>query len=109
MPRLSVRTWVHIIACLAALWLLTTMALPHDAGGWAYDSDCCHNRDCAPVQSAVMGWGGEGTTTPALWVRTIHGIGPITPQTSIRESKDSQHHACIREGRVVCYYAKPGG
>lgn len=109
MRRLKFSTWIKIIACLGALWLLSTIALPHEHAGMVYDKDCCHNQDCAPVIDAVMGWASEDKSLPVMWVRTIHGIAPVTAQTRILESKDARSHACIRYGAVVCYYQQPGG
>ncbi len=41
-------------------------------------------------------------------VTTSFGTKPVTPQTKIRESKDSRMHACIYQGALLCLYMPPG-
>lgn len=64
--------------------------LPASAHSW-YPQDCCHDQDCAVVQAA------ERLTSGELRVTTIHGIGLVRADTSIRPSPDSAMHACLRQ------------
>ena len=41
-------------------------------------------------------------------VTTSFGAKPLTPQTKIRESKDSRMHGCIYQGALLCLYMPPG-
>lgn len=93
--------------------LLLLSATAAAAHGW-YDAACCHDNDCAPVTKTEVaqpfvyaGVASLGAQTPALWVTTKHGRAMVPPNMIPKESKDSQPHACIREGRVVCYYLPP--
>lgn len=90
---------------LACLLLLTTSAVAHEApSGWKYDHDCCHDRDCAPVENLT--YLNDGT----MLARTKHGEGKVTSQTQRRPSGDTEYHACIMPStnHVICFYA-PGG
>ena len=100
---------------LALLLLIgaTGSVLAHSDGGMSYPPDCCHNLDCAPVEKAEMvapfvyaGATGGGTST--LWVTTKHGRAPVPPEMTPRQSQDHRSHACIRAGKVVCFFLPPG-
>ena len=98
---------------LAGIFLLlsTTVAFGH---GW-YDPECCHDQDCAPVTKtelvpgfAYAGIAGLGKPQPpTLWVTTRHGRAAVPQSLIPKQSKDNNAHACIREGKVICYYLPP--
>ena len=94
------------------LLLSTTVAWGHSDGAMSYPPECCHNLDCAPVDRAEMvapflyaGATGGGTST--LWVTTKHGRAPVPPEMTPRQSQDHRSHACIRAGKVVCFFVPP--
>ena len=70
------------------------------AHSW-YPPECCHDRDCAPTTKMTRLPGGSYLYT------TKFGEAEITPQTSIRESRDERVHACIREQKLVCIFFPP--
>ena len=92
---------------IVALALLITFALarPARSHSW-YDADCCSDRDCEPV-SAVAFVAGDSNSVPVMVVTTNFGTKPVTPETKIRESKDSRMHACIYLGKLICLYLPP--
>jgi hypothetical protein len=92
----------------AALVLLLAVAptAPSHAHGW-YDADCCSGHDCEPVQNVTY-VASDPTQPPVMIVTTSLGTKPKTPQTKIRDSKDSKMHACIYQERLICLYMPPG-
>lgn len=76
------------IAALACL-----LIIPHrsaTAHSW-YPHECCHDRDCAVVEATEFLKSGE------LRVTTVHGVGLVRDDTSIRASRDNSMHACLRQ------------
>lgn len=100
-----------IVYLILALILLAASGWPvfsHEApSGWHYDADCCSNQDCAPADAIEMLTLTAGER-PVMVVTTKFGKRPVTPQTKIRESKDSQTHACIYMNALICLYVAPG-
>jgi hypothetical protein len=78
-----------------------------------YPMACCHDQDCAPVEKTetvapfVYAGAATGNQTPALWVTTKHGRAMVPPDMERRQSQDHRPHACIRAGKVVCYFLPP--
>jgi hypothetical protein len=78
-----------------------------------YPRDCCADYDCAPVEKTehvmpfVYAGAANANQTPALWVTTKHGRAMVPPNMEPRHSQDSRPHACIRFGKVVCYFLPP--
>lgn len=81
----------------AAILLIMSAVAPnaptfgHD---W-YPKDCCHDMDCAPVESATWLTPASGGA-PQLVVISKHGRAIIRQGISIRTSKDSRMHVCMK-------------
>jgi hypothetical protein len=83
----------------------------HEANGW-YDSGCCSNEDCEPVEPGAV------TRQPGGWkVYYMTSRGFIASgflkdgDSGIRISKspnDIREHACASPSRVICIYLPPG-
>lgn len=89
-----------------ALLIVFFLARPAKSHSW-YDPDCCSDRDCEPV-STISFVASDPNSVPVMVVTTSFGTKPVTPQTKIRESKDSRMHACIYQGALLCLYMPPG-
>lgn len=80
-------------------------AQAHDSpAGWAYDSECCHNRDCKPAEGTRMSVTGLEMKVGGTWVS-------VPPEAMRKQSKDAQNHICISEllrGKVLCVYLSAG-
>src|SRR5262245_4752192 len=93
-------------ACLiltASVPGLTTSGNAHD---W-YPEECCHAKDCAPVESWAFTQKAQTGSLPQLSVTIVPKDIPR------RESKDNRMHACMRAGwagekRIVCIFLPPG-
>lgn len=90
-----------------SLLLGMLLLAPHavSAHGW-YPIECCHNMDCAPVDSA------ERNGTGGLTVTSRHGTGIVPDSMRRRESRDQQMHVCMQPGsdgrmRVICIFIPP--
>lgn len=98
-----------IIRRLMALSILAGSGLlvPAGAHDW-YPHDCCHDMDCAPVESAGLA-PMEGTL-PQLVVTSKHGRAIVRRGASIRASKDNRMHVCMKrfdplgEMEVICLF-----
>lgn len=65
-----------------------------NAHDW-YPSECCDDKDCAPVDS-VTRLNVPGRAAPQLVVTSKHGRA-IVPQNIVpRQSKDGRMHVCMR-------------
>jgi hypothetical protein len=104
-----------IFIVIAVVFLTVVIAAAHSDGGMKYPPECCHNLDCAPVDKADLvppfayagATGGSATGVATLWVTTRHGRAPVPPEMTPRQSQDHRSHACIRAGKVVCYFLPP--
>ena len=103
---------VGALGIVVLLALLATQAWGH---GW-YPHECCADYDCAPVTKteSIPGFAyagvaalGQQPQPPTLWVTTRHGRAAVPQNMIPRQSLDSQPHACIRKGQVVCYFLPP--
>ena len=100
-----------IFVIIGVLVLTVVIAAAHSF----YDPECCHDQDCAPVTKTelIPGFAYAGIASlgkpqpPALWVTTRHGRAAVPQNMIPRESKDADAHACIRLGKVICYYLPP--
>ena len=100
------------LLALSALWGTASFSHePAHAHSW-YPKDCCHDEDCAPVESVVriIPTGGG---TPQLIVTTKRGTTLVPLDFPVRESKDSRMHICVRAdpygGKdVMCLFMPPG-
>ena len=87
------------------MFLFSTQAIAHDTGsGWAYDLECCAEKDCAPVVEVHQQ--GSGLSVTAVVTNKLNMTGIITPQTLWKESKDNLDHACIINNVVRCFYTR---
>lgn len=84
--------------------IIITPVNSHEApSGWQYDHFCCHNQDCAPINKIEQDPNTSGLNVKTTIV-TKHGAGIVTPNTRWLQSKDEKDHACILNGRVICFY-----
>lgn len=72
---------------LAILLLTGTAVLAHDAGGWQYPNECCHDKDCRPIACHAVEETSDG------WVYHADG-GDIRFGKIVRVSGDGQCHGC---------------
>jgi len=82
-----------------------------EAHSW-YPKDCCHDDDCAPVESVVR-LVPTGGGVPQLLVTTKRGTTLVPQNLPVRESKDSRMHICVRAdpyggNDVMCLFMPPG-
>jgi hypothetical protein len=104
----TVNSSLILLSVLDSLLCLT----PATAHGW-YPRECCHDTDCAPVESILplvpMGGG-----TLQLIVTSKHGRAIVPQDFPMRESKDSRMHVCMKrydalgEMEVNCLFIPPG-
>ncbi|MGE0702032.1 MAG: hypothetical protein AB7O57_23245 [Hyphomicrobiaceae bacterium] len=95
---------------LVALSILAGSGLiePASAHDW-YPHDCCHDMDCAPVESAEWLASMAGGL-PQLVVTSKHGKAIVRRGASIRASKDNRMHVCMKrydplgEMEVICLF-----
>jgi hypothetical protein len=102
-----------IRSTLLALPVLVGMTALAPARGhdW-YPNDCCHDIDCAPVESMVRlvpAGGGESQ----IIVASKHGKASVPLDFPVRESKDSRMHVCLRRQDsggmdLICLFMPPG-
>jgi hypothetical protein len=82
-----------------ALILTATAASAHS---W-YDSDCCHDRDCAPIPYSALDWQPDGSVVVTLTSADHFMVPPGVTVTGtfghdslgLRDSQDGQNHACV--------------
>lgn len=85
---------------LATLFMMLT-SLIIIAHAWAHDwypLECCHNQDCAPITKY---------DPVTKIVSTSRASAQLDALTRYYESKDNKTHACIRGGKVVCFFLPP--
>jgi hypothetical protein len=98
---------------LVAITVVTVMAYfwvaPARAHDW-YPEECCHGKDCAPVQS--MEWV-DAYGASHLYVTSRDGTVVIPPNFPWRVSPDGRMHVCMRRTfddgmEVICLFNPPG-
>lgn len=113
--RSGATTMKTIVTALIGLLLFGSTALfslrPARAHGW-YPKDCCHDNDCAPVESLVR-LVPAGGGAPQLVVTSKHGKAIVPQDFPVRESKDGRMHVCMRHDPwggmdVMCLFIPPG-
>lgn len=79
--------WVFVgfIGFLLLLAALTSDAKSHE---W-YDSDCCSERDCAPIIEMKF------LPNGFIWFKTAIGEATTNENTKIRGTQDDKEHGCI--------------
>ena len=74
--------------------------------GWAYDTYCCSDEDCAPIPKEWV------SVTPQGFIVSAPG-GPATlfKFDTVRQSGDSEYHGCIMPGASAwrCLYVPEFG
>jgi hypothetical protein len=106
-------------ACLLTIlllfgWMTLSGHAPARAHSW-YPKECCHDGDCAPVDSItrfVPAAGGQAL----LIVTSKHGTALVPEDFPVRESGDGRMHVCMVRSDtdpfsdigVVCLFAPPG-
>ena len=93
----------------ASVASLVKSAEAHD---W-YPEECCHAKDCAPVESWAFAQKAQTGSLPQLSVSTKHGTAIVPQNLPRRESKDNRMHACMRgwgngTKQIVCIFFPPG-
>jgi hypothetical protein len=95
---------------LALSFLGTTADLPANGHDW-YPKECCHDMDCAPVESIVRYVPASGGA-PQFIVTSKHGKAIVPRDLPVRESKDSRMHVCMGRDTfhmyVICLFMPPG-
>jgi hypothetical protein len=91
-----------------ALSLLQSPAVAHE---W-YPMECCHGRDCAPVESVETLAPASTNGLATLVITTKYGTAVVPPDFPRRESKDNRMHACMRQGatgriHLLCFFVPP--
>ena len=105
---------MRTLASGAGLICLATAAAAQDiprglghlpgAAHW-YDRQCCHDRDCEPVEPGAIRQTAEGYVIRYMTSRGYVAEGFLPYGASgIRPSRDAQEHACAPQTRVVCIY-----
>jgi hypothetical protein len=110
-PALAVLAVVALVGGGRAAW-------GHQApSGWAYDRECCHDLDCAPVRDGLIrevpgGYRVQMRAGDHPMLRGAAQADVTIPHgdARIRTSGDSDRHACVGPaGHVFCIYVPPGG
>lgn len=110
--------WLAYLALLIG-GVFVAGAMAHRApSGWAYDHECCHDLDCAPVAEAAIrevAGGYQVTILPGTHPMVPAGAAAVTGfvphgDRRIRPSGDQHRHACVsRAGAILCIYIRAGG
>lgn len=109
------RTHWRNLAAVASLGLAFAWAFwfnPAQAHDW-YPKECCHDNDCAPVESVSRSSSLAATSElPSMVVTTKHGTAIVPPNLPRRESKDNRMHACMNSGpmgkmQLICIFTPP--
>jgi hypothetical protein len=109
--RIHWRNWAAVaplgLAFACVFWF--TPAQAHD---W-YPKECCHDNDCAPVESLSRSSSlAASSELPNMVVTTRHGTAIVPPNLPRRASKDNRMHACMNPGpmgrmQVICIFTPP--
>jgi hypothetical protein len=95
---LSIGKRIVVFLALFAIMVSTMVAVSqaHKAHtGMKYPFECCHEQDCAPVDSVARTNPTDGSL-PQLIVTTKHGTVAVPNDFIPRMSEDNQMHACMR-------------
>ena len=99
------------VSAIFAVTIFGATAPSASAHDW-YPHECCHDKDCAPVESMTrIDPAGDGT--PYMVVTSKHGKAILRRDFPTRESKDSRMHVCLGqydtgEKEVICIFIPPG-
>ena len=98
---------VLFVLCLGS----TALVAPVHAHSW-YPKECCHNKDCAPVDGVALATPVDGRA-PQLIVTSKHGKAAVPIDFPVRQSKDGRMHVCMRltpyygTMDVICLFMPP--
>ena len=98
-------------SALLAMALSLAIQSPAIAHEW-YPMECCHGRDCAPVESVETLAPASRNALATLVVTTKYGTAVVPADFPRRESKDNRMHACLRQGatgriHLLCFFVPP--
>jgi hypothetical protein len=104
----AMKIFVSAIFAVTIFGATDPLASAHD---W-YHHECCHDKDCAPVESMTR-ITPAGGGTPYMIVTSKHGKAILRRDFPTRESKDSRMHVCLGqydtgEKEVICIFIPPG-
>ena len=96
---------------LLAMALSLAIQSPTIAHEW-YPMECCHGRDCAPVESVETLAPASTNGLATLVVTTKYGTAVVPADFPRRESQDNRMHACMRQGatgriHLLCFFVPP--
>ena len=100
------------VIVLLGLAVASAVFAPAQAHDW-YPKECCHDNDCAPVESiARTSSRAASSELPSTVVTTKHGTAVLPPNLPRRESKDNRMHACMNPGpmgrmQLICIFTPP--
>jgi len=102
-----------IRSALVALPVLfgTAALAPANGHDW-YPKECCHDKDCAPVESMTRISPADGGNAYVV-VTSKHGKAILRRNFPLRESKDSRVHVCLShydtgDKEIICIFMPPG-
>ena len=104
--------WNWAVIALLGLAVACVLLTPAQAHDW-YPRECCHDNDCAPVESvARISSLATSSQLPSTVVTTKHGTAVVPPNLPRRESKDNRMHACMNPGpmgkmQLICLFTPP--
>src|SRR5262245_43060414 len=104
--------WNRAVIVLFGLAVACAMFAPAQAHDW-YPKECCHDNDCAPVESVARTSSlAASSELPSTVVTTKHGTAVLPPNLPRRESKDNRMHACMNPGpmgkmQLICIFTPP--
>jgi hypothetical protein len=99
------------VSAIFAVTIFGATAPSASAHDW-YPHECCHDKDCAPVESMTL-ITPAGGGAPYMVVASKHGKAILRRDFPTRESKDSRMHVCLGqydtgEKEVICIFIPPG-
>ncbi len=95
---------ILLLIAMSTAWHPRTAAAHQAPSGWTYPSECCSQRDCAPISHM------ERHPDGSITVTTKHGTVTFPRGFRHRESPDLEGHACFhpRSGNPYCLFLAPG-
>jgi hypothetical protein len=97
-----------MLLAIAPSLAIQSPAIAHE---W-YPMECCHGRDCAPVESVETLAPASTNGLATLVVTTKYGTAVVPADFPRRDSKDNRMHACMRQGatgriHLLCFFVPP--
>ena len=95
-----------VVVIIFILLALTSLVRAHTEGTMEYDFECCHSRDCAPVEQIIPH--DDGTQTFISRIGTVQ-VKPNDNEVKRLPSKDDKFHICMRmiggKMKPICIYS----